>query len=241
MHKLLQYPSFLFQNKNALYFLIENNIEIDYNSLSGNTNPVAIKLLKEELRINPDVRIKWLELSRNPKAIKILKANREKIDWAYLCCNTNPKAMKLLEEEIKVNPEHINFENLAENETPEAMKIIEDNLFSKNTVYNTNSIYTREWYRFWLKLSRNPKAIKILKANREKIDWCELSGNQSDEAIKLLEEKMITDPDIVNWNILSGNPNQRAFAILEANPKNITPTEKKNETQLIFIYLKTMF
>jgi hypothetical protein len=23
--------------------------------------------------------------------------------------------------------------------------------------------------------------------------------------------------------------------------KNITPTEKKNETQLIFIYLKTMF
>jgi len=221
VHKLLQYPSFLFQNKNALYFLIENNIEIDYNSLSGNTNPVAIKLLKEELRINPDVRIKWLELSRNPKAIKILKTNRDKIVWAYLCSNTNPKAMKLLEEEIKVNPEHINFENLAENETPEAMKIIEDNLFSKNTVYNTNSIYTREWYRFWLKLSRNPKAIKILKANREKIDWCELSGNQSDEAIKLLEEKMITDPDIVNWNILSGNPNQRAFAILEANPKNI--------------------
>jgi len=215
VHKLLQYPSFLFQNKNALYFLMENNIEIDYYSLSGNTNPIAIQLLKEEIKVNPDARIDWGALSKNPKAMKILKTNRDKIVWAYLCFNTNPEAIKLIEEEIKINPEHINFENLATNETQEAMKLIEDNLFSKNTVYTIN------WNRFWQKLSKNSKAVKILKANREKIDWCELSGNQSDEAIKLLEEKMITDPDIVNWNILSGNPNQRAFAILEANPKNI--------------------
>ena len=230
VHKLLQYPSFLFQNKNALYFLMENNIEINYYSLSGNTNPIAIQLLKEELKVNPDTRIDWGALSRNPKAMKILKANRDKIVWAYLCFNTNPEAMKLIEEEIKINPEHINFENLATNETQEAMKLIEDNLFIKNTVYNTKSIYSRDWYRFWQKLSKNPKAVKILKANREKIDWCELSGNQSDEAIKLLEEKMITDPDIVNWNILSGNPNQRAFAILEANPKNINYRRLSNNS-----------
>jgi hypothetical protein len=230
VHKLLQYPSFLFQNKNALYFLMENNIEINYYSLSGNTNPIAIQLLKEELKVNPDTRIDWGALSKNPKAMKILKANRDKIVWAYLCFNTNPEAMKLIEEEIKINPEHINFENLATNETQEAMKLIEDNLFIKNTVYNTKSIYSRDWYRFWQKLSKNPKAVKILKANREKIDWCELSGNQSDEAIKLLEEKMITDPDIVNWNILSGNPNQRAFAILEANPKNINYRRLSNNS-----------
>jgi hypothetical protein len=230
VHKLLEYSKFLFQNKNALYFLMENNIEIDYYSLSGNTNPIAIQLLKEEIKVNPDARINWLELSRNPKAMKILKANRDKIVWAYLCFNTNPEAMKLIEEEIKINPVHINFENLATNETQEAMKLIDDNLFSKNTVYNTKSIYSRDWNRFWQKLSKNSKAVKILKANREKIDWCELCGNQSDEAIKLLEEEMITNPDIVNWNILSGNPNQRAFAILEANPKNITYRRLSNNS-----------
>ena len=123
--------------------------------------------------------------------------------------------MKLLEEEIKVNPAHINFESLAENETPEAMKIIEDNLLIENSIYTTN------WNRFWEILSRNKKAIKILRANRKKIDWCSLCGNQSTEAIKLLEEEMATTPDVVNWIILSGNPNKRAFAMLEANPKNI--------------------
>jgi hypothetical protein len=101
VHKLLEYSKFLFQNKNALYFLMENNIEIDYYSLSGNTNPIAIQLLKEEIKVNPNARINWLELSRNPKAMKILKANRDKIVWAYLCFNTNPEAMKLIEEEIK--------------------------------------------------------------------------------------------------------------------------------------------
>jgi hypothetical protein len=236
-HGLLRTSKFLFKNKNALYFLMENNIEIDYYWLSSNTNSIAIKLLKEEIKVNPDARIKWIELSKNPKAMKLLKANRDKIVWPYLCFNTNPEAMKLIEEEIKVNPEHINFENLATNETPEAMKLIEDNLFNKKTVYNTNSIYSREWNRFWQALSINSKAIKILKANSEKIDWCFLCGNQSTEAIKLLEEKMKTEPDIINWNILSGNPNQRAFAILEANPKKINWPRLSSNTNPMAIKL----
>ena len=214
-HGILDFPNLLFKNKNALYFLMENNIEINYYWLSSNTNPIAIELLKEEMKVNPDVRINWSELSKNPKAMKILKANRVKIEWGHLSLNTDPKAMKLLEEEIKVNPIHIKFESLAANETPEAMKLIEDNLLIENPIYSIN------WNRFWEILSRNSKAVKILRANRGKIDWCSLCGNKSTEAIKLLEEKMETEPDIINWNILSGNPNQRAFAILEANPKKI--------------------
>lgn len=208
----------LVKNENALYYLLINNIKINYFLISYNTNPIAMGLLAEEMKVNPDIHVYWSELSKNPKAIKILKANRgkKKISWGHLSQNTNPKAMKLIEEEIKVNPTHINFESLAENETPEAMKLIEDNLLIKNSIYNNIN-----WNRFWEILSRNSKAVKILKANREKIDWCSLCGNQSTEAIKLLEEKMETEPDIVNWIILSGNPNQRAFAMLEANPKKI--------------------
>ena len=209
------FGSSISKNPNALYYLIDNGLPINYFWLSYNTNPIAMGLLEEEMKVNPAVHLDWKALSRNPEAIKILKANRYKISWGFLSLNTNPKAMKLLEEEIKVNPAHINFESLAENETPEAMKIIEDNLLIENSIYTTN------WNRFWEILSRNTKAIKILKANREKIDWCSLCGNQSTEAIKLLEEEMATKPDIVNWIILSGNPNQRAFAILEANSTKI--------------------
>ena len=205
----------LVKNKNALYYLLENNIKLDYFWLSFNTNPIAMGLLAEEMKVDPEITINWAELSKNPEAIKILKANRKKIEWGLLSLNTNPKAMKLLEEEIKVNPTHIKFESLAANETPEAIKLIEDYLLIENSIYTTN------WNRFWEILSRNSKAVKILKANREKIDWCSLCGNQSTEAIKLLEEEMVTKPDVVNWIILSGNPNQRAFAILEANPKKI--------------------
>lgn len=206
----------LVKNENALYFLLVNNIKINYFWISYNTNPIAMGLLAEEMKVNPDIHVYWSELSKNPKAIKILKANRNLINWGLLSQNTNPKAMKLIEEEIKVNPTHINFESLAENETPEAMKLIEDNLLIKNSIYNNIN-----WNRFWEILSRNSKAVKILRANRKKIDWCGLCGNQSTEAIKLLEEEMATKPDVVNWIILSGNPNQRAFAMLEANPKKI--------------------
>ena len=211
--KLLGGP--ISKNPNALYYLINNKIPINYFWLSYNTNPIAMGLLAEEMKVNPSVHLDWKALSRNPEAIKILKANRDKISWGFLSLNTNPEAMKLLEEEIKVNPAHINFESLAENETPEAMKIIEDNLLIENSIYTTN------WNRFWEILSRNTKAVKILRANRKKIDWCSLCGNQSTEAIKLLEEEMATKPDVVNWIILSGNPNKRAFAMLEANPKKI--------------------
>ena len=209
------FGSSISKNPNALYYLIDNGLPINYFWLSYNTNPIAMGLLEEEMKVNPAVHLDWKALSRNPEAMKILKANRRKISWGFLSLNTNPKAMKLLEEEIKVNPAHINFESLAENETPEAMKIIEDNLLIENSIYTTN------WNRFWEILSRNTKAIKILRANRKKIDWCSLCGNQSTEAIKLLEEEMATKPDIVNWIILSGNPNERAFAMLEANPKKI--------------------
>ena len=212
------------KNPNALYYLIDNRQPINYYWLSYNTNPIAMGLLVEEMKVNPAVHFDWKALSRNPEAMKILKANRDKISWGYLSLNTNPKAMKLLEEEIKVNPAHINFESLAENETPEAMKIIEDNLLIENSIYTTN------WNRFWEILSRNTKAVKILRANRKKIDWCSLCGNQSTEAIKLLEEEIATKPDVVNWIVLSGNPNQRAFAMLEANPKKINMRRLSSNT-----------
>ncbi len=47
--------------------------KIDWYWLSGNSNPKAIELLKE----NPD-NIDWENLSENPAAIELLKDNKDK-------------------------------------------------------------------------------------------------------------------------------------------------------------------
>jgi|688.fasta_scaffold11700_16 hypothetical protein len=209
----------LSSNPNAVNFLEENLNMINWRELSSNPNAIEL------LRANPD-KIDWVFLSKNPdlKAIEMLKANPDKISWGYLAQNSNPEAIKLIEEKIKVNPEIIPFDNLAANETPEAIKLIFlFNRLNKNTLYQVSNSM-----RFWSILSRNSKAVKILKANPRNIHWDQLCSNKSTEAIQLLEEQMTNkwvDPVKIDKNIswlnLSSNPNQRAFEILEANPTKI--------------------
>jgi hypothetical protein len=209
----------LSSNPNAVNFLEENLNMINWRELSSNPNAIEL------LRANPD-KIDWVLLSKNPdpKAIEMLKANPDKISWGYLAQNSNPEAIKLIEEKIKVNPEIIPFDNLAANETPEAIKLIFlFNRLNKYTMYQVSNSM-----RFWSILSRNSKAVKILKANPSKIHWDQLCSNKSTEAIQLLEEQITNkwvDPVKIDKNIswlnLSSNPNQRAFEILEANPTKI--------------------
>ena len=61
----------------------------------------------------------------------------------------------------------------------------------------------------WVRLSKNPSAIHLLKANLDKIDWGYLSENPS--AIQLLEENM----DKICWARLSTNPS--AIHLIEAD------------------------
>lgn len=56
----------------------------NWSDLSSNPSPVALRLLKE----NPE-KIDWAMLSANPGALPLLKANPEKINWEYLCKNKN--------------------------------------------------------------------------------------------------------------------------------------------------------
>ena len=49
--------------------------------------------------------IDWSSLSRNPRAIDLLRDNIENIDWESLCFNPNQDAFLLLEENINVMEE----------------------------------------------------------------------------------------------------------------------------------------
>ena len=218
----------LSKNQNAIYYLVNSGRQIYYFWLSGNTSANAMGLLAEEMKINPDLDLDWAALSRNPEAFNILKANRDKIEWGILSQNTNPKAIKLIEKEIEKNPTHINWENIAANETAEAIALLKKHILDVTPKYDVNL------KKIWQILSKNPKAIHILDANRDKIDWAHLSANESDEAIELIKEKMkkedglspeklakLRDHEKINWSALSGNSNQKAFELLKNRPQNI--------------------
>jgi len=134
--------------------------KIDWDMLSQNPNPEAIKILKA----NPD-NINLDFLSANPAAIDILKANTDDICWYELSANTNPEAIELL----KTKFYKINWELLSAN--PAGIDLLKA---------NPNKIS-------WSDLSKNPHpyAIELLKKNPENIDWENLSANPA--AIDLLE------------------------------------------------------
>ena len=260
----------LCENSNALYYLITKRKHIDYFRLSSNPNPIAIKLLEEEIKVNPEVHINWdiLSTKTNPKAIKLLKANHDKINWNLLSANTNPKAIeilveeykknpnseklewtalcgnpnaieilveeyknnpnshklvwsalcgnpnpkviKLLEKEIKVFPPHINMNALAANETQEAINFLKNNFTFENLEYSEN-------FEFWEKLSLNSKAIEILKANKDKIAWHNISHTSSPEGIAFLRKNYYK----INWGAIAHNPLPEAMALLKENYSKI--------------------
>ena len=128
-------------------------------------------------------RIDWTALSKNPNAIKLLKAQilkektpgvTKRINWVAFCCNPHPETIGILKKKMK-----------------EDMANIE--------------LYRPELYIHWSSLSRNTsnEAIAFLKKNRDNIDWWVLSGNTNPEAIKLLKAFIFENPE--NPNIAAAN------------------------------------
>jgi len=152
-------------NPEAIALLEKNPDKIVWLNLSSNQNPKAIKLLKERAEYEKGLtadeynlltnKIRWLFLSNNPNAIKILEENIDKIVWTAL--SNNLGAIYLLE----ANPNRIDWEVLSGN--PNAINLLEANKDKIN----------------WEVLSRNPNAMNLLEANQDKINWDELSLNPS--------------------------------------------------------------
>jgi hypothetical protein len=70
----------------------------------------------------------------------------------------------------------------------------------------------------WHYLSRNPAAIKLLKANQYRIDWDLLSNNTNPAAIKLLKANQYR----IDWDLLSNNTNPASIELLKNNPKKLS-------------------
>jgi hypothetical protein len=199
-HKLkLEFVSL---NPNAIDFLSlpQNKKYINYSKLCENTNPRAMELIAEEINLrpnNPDIH--WRALSKNKYAIDILDKHRDKIRMSFFSGNTNPRAIKIIEEirlatgnDNSSSGGGIDWEEMSANTSTVAIDFLK-------LPENYNKI---EWHIF--SANTNPKAIEMLiqkeseefdleerefkrLKNYEKINWTELSKNP--KAISLLEKK----------------------------------------------------
>jgi hypothetical protein len=200
--------------------------KLDWEELSKNPNAIEL------LRANP-TKIDWKQLSCNPNAIELLKENTKKIVWECLSSSQNPEVIELLKE----NPKQINWYRLSSNPNPCAIELLKT--------------YPKEIN--WPRLSANPNssAIELLKTNLEKINWNSLLQNPNPKAIELLKayphkiqhwyllsqnpnteaiDLLIDYPEEIHWDLLSKNPNVKAIELLKANPNKIDWKAISNNT-----------
>ena len=163
--------------------------KIDWDMLSQNPNPEAIKILKA----NPD-NINLDFLSANPAAIDILKANVDDISWYELSANTNPEAIELLKTKFyKINwellsanpagidllkdyPGNIKWNYLSQN--PNAIKMLKKKIDEENKMSEYKLEDLEDFQKIsWEMLSSNPNAIDLLEANKNKTRLRWLSEN----------------------------------------------------------------
>ena len=180
----------------------------------------------------PRIKIELNFLSQNPNAIDFLSLpqNKKYIDYSKLCDNKNPRAIKLLEEEISVRPDNpdINWRALSKN--PYAIDILDKHRNKiKMRIFSGNT---------------NPKAIQIIKELRlerangnsssssgsNNIDWVNMSANTSTAAINFLS--LPENYNKIEWDVFSANTNPKAIEMLIAKESEEFDLEEREFNRL---------
>ena len=132
-----------------------------------------------KLRIGSMDQLNIATLSRNPHpaAIKLLQQHLAEINWWWFVLNTCDEAIKMFKE--KQHPVDTIWSMFAANPNPEAFELLKDHFDKVGWSYQT-------WY--FLSENTSPQAMQLLKENKDNINWSLLSGNPSDEAIKMLKD-----------------------------------------------------
>jgi hypothetical protein len=192
-----------FKNPNAIHF-IEKNLKkyIQEQDIKKYLiirrlceNPNAMHLIEDLIQTHETV--DWKNIFSNPGAVYLieekLKIQPEDIDWNSVC--KNPNALHLIEKRPKIK-----YTSLLQN--PNAVHIIEKCLDQgrlKN-IFNIADVYT------------NPNLIHLIKEkinihSKEYWYWPYLCMNPG--AVDIIEKKLEIDPEVYSgvWHILCQNPN----------------------------------
>lgn len=181
---------------------LQNKGYIDYALLTYNNSPEAMLIFEQFIILQRTKNVEhgrsFYRLSLNPYAIYLFAKNAHSYStydvrvldgFSWYELSENPSAVHILHNEHR-RP-RIYQVNYAKNTNPLVIERI------KNLIKTMNP----GRYAFWKELSGNPAAIQILRKYPKFIDWHELSGNESREAIQMLE----SNPTKINWFRLSSN------------------------------------
>lgn len=192
----------------ALEILKENPEKISYFWLSKNTNPVAIKMLREMAKLCSS-QINWISLCENPGAVEILDENKDRIIWTNICRNKNSRALQLVLDNVplenlywsflssnpnamellKKNPDKIDWCSFCGNPHPEAIQIIREKI----------KVIPEKISGWYLAYNSNPEIIQILEDFPDKISPV---LSMRSEAIPLLKKY----PEKIRWEYMGANP-----------------------------------
>lgn len=185
---------FLCRNENAIHILEKNLDKIDWDWFGHNRSRGAIDLMMKNL--DKDF---WFSIGANENAMDLIEHKKGRF-WGHLEWNTNPRAIKMMEERMKKGY-RVCLSSLAKN--PNAVHLIEQNIDKLNENYQKGG-------DAWRLMSRYGHLIHILEQNLDKIHWRDFSSMNS-QALRVFEKY----PDKINWMDLSQN--KYAIPLLEKN------------------------
>lgn len=171
----LNYPALHSNNADWALDLLEKYLEKDnphkyWEYLSKNNSPRAVAILEKNFD-----KIHWLQLSANNcnKALDLLEKNKDKIDWRTLMrYNTNPRAIKLIEEnidlridwnELSCNPSALHLFEKKENKN----KLNYHSLSDNPVIFELNKKYLKER----MDIIREEICIKVFHPHNEGRLW----------------------------------------------------------------------
>jgi hypothetical protein len=257
LEKTIQETFTLSANYNAIDYIIANGIEINYDTLSQNTNSKAFPILAERIEKEREVR----QMSKRDRQRLMDESNDDyrdnHIDWKALSQNTNPKVVPLLVERIKderqmskkeLKDNHVDWKLLSQNTNEDILQLLVERIEEEKSM---SEKYVSLQGKTKNQMSEKEKSdYKVYKDYRDNsIDWKSLWANINIfKLFKLLEKEAskstsklsadyIKSLKTPNYLGLSANPSNEALTILEANPSNINYGNLSGNTNIRAIKL----
>jgi len=159
------------ESDEAMDLILSGEFQINWISLSGNSNSRAVSHLKEN-----EEKICWQTLNKNsnPAVCDLLEPERLS---PMLCFNTSDRALDILNE----NPRHILSYLLVSNPNPKAFELLRSHNLVSSIIYSPSPLAMNN-----LAKSTNPEAIDLLIKNLDNFHWREIWSNPSPRAINLI-------------------------------------------------------
>jgi hypothetical protein len=224
INPLLLIKRYLNCNPNAIDYLIDNKITLDYDMLAS--NPGAYSLLSK--RTFSSIDYNYLITNPHPSVYRIINEihSHKSNVWLYQYSDYCESLSRRYDVLKILSKDELNLYGICRNRNPIVLNYILEHI----------DVLTLQ---HWTILSSNPTAIDILLDNIDKIDWYILAINPCEKAIELLTiykhkidwsnlssnyyavDLLLENPDKIDWEEFSFNRNPKAIQYMKLHPNKL--------------------